>query len=128
MIIEGKFHVTSWNEETIKEFKPESKINRAVVEQKYAGEIEGNSTIEYIMYYPDSTSSSFVGIECFEGEVNGKSGRLTFQHNGKFENGVASSQFIVINGTDELHGFSGKGSFKSISHGEAEYKIELGKA
>ena len=95
------------------------------VKQKYNGDIEGIGTIEYIMYYLTPSSSKFVGIEYFEGKINGKSGSLTLQHNGKFENGVASSNFIIIHGTDELQNLSGKGSFKTISHTEAEYQIEL---
>jgi len=125
MIIEGTFQVDSWNEVTQKEFEAESKINRAVVEQNYSGQIEGKSTVEYTMYYPDANNSSFVGIECFEGEIEGKFGRLTFQHTGKFEFGVASSDFEVIHGTGQLLGYAGKGSFQTGSHGSAECRIEF---
>ena len=128
MIIKDKFEVESWNENTQKEFNEENKINRAIVKQKYNGNMEGISTIEYVMYYLTPSSSKFVGIEYFEGTINGKSGRLTFQHNGKFENGVASSDFTIIHTTDELQGLSGEGSFKTISHTEAEYQIELSEA
>jgi len=125
MIIQNKFQVESWDEKTQKEFSKESKINRAIVKQKYNGDIEGTSIVEYVMYYLTPSSSKFVGIEYFEGNINGKSGRLTFQHNGKFEDGVASSDFTIIHGTEKLQGLSGKGSFKTINHTEAEYKIEL---
>ena len=125
MIIQNKFQVESWDETTQKEFTKESKINRAIVKQKYNGDIEGTSIVEYVMYYLTPLSSKFVGIEYFEGKINGKSGRLTFQHNGKFEDGVASSDFTIIHGTEKLQELSGKGSFKTISHTEAEYRIEL---
>jgi len=47
-------------------------------------------------------------------------GRLTLEHNGKFENGVVSSQFSMIDTTGELQNLSGKGSFNTISHAEAK--------
>jgi hypothetical protein len=50
---------------------------------------------------------------------------MTFQHIGKFENGVATSEFVVLDAVGGLQGFSGTGSFKTMSHGEAEYQIEF---
>ena len=56
------------------------------------------------MSYQSEASAVFVGLEVVTGEVNGKSGSFTLQHNGKFENGIASSQFTVVSnsGTGEL--------------------------
>ena len=41
------------------------------------------------MSYQSKASALFVGFEVITGKVNGKSGRFTLQHSGRFENGVA---------------------------------------
>ena len=43
----------------------------------------------------------------------------------KFENGVASSELMSIDGTDELHNLQCKGKFATISHSEAEYEFNI---
>lgn len=123
MKISGKLSVLSWDEKPQKEFGVASKITRATVTQSYAGEITGNSTIEYTMYYADSTHATFIGLEYFEGEIVGKSGSLVLEHRGTFEAGVAISQFFAIGGTDGLENFSCKGEFKTTSHCDAEYEL-----
>ncbi|MGB0567268.1 MAG: DUF3224 domain-containing protein, partial [Alteromonas macleodii] len=57
-------------------------------------------------------------------------GTVTFQHAGKFENGVASSEFISIEGsaTGELTGKNLRGNFKSGESGKADYAIEIDNA
>ena len=125
MNIKGQFSVTSWDEIPQQEFDDESKITRATVKQTYAGEINGESSIEYIMYYSTKSAATFVGIEYYSGSVAGKTGSLVIEHNGKFTNGVASSEFIIIDGKDELHATQGKGRFTTIGHAAAEYEIEV---
>jgi hypothetical protein len=125
MKIKGKFTVISWDEKTAHELGGESKINRATVKQSYAGEVVGESTIEYTMYYPAATRSTFVGLEYFKGTIAGKAGQLVLEHRGKFENGVASSEFTAMGGTGELSNLQCTGQFATISHSEAEYEFNI---
>lgn len=77
------------------------------------------------MSYQSSRSAVFVGFEVVFGKVNGKLGSFTIQHNGKFENGVASSNFIIVpnSGTEELAHIEGSGSFRSGESGKADYEL-----
>ncbi|MCA9932621.1 MAG: DUF3224 domain-containing protein [Ardenticatenaceae bacterium] len=125
MKVEGQFQVTSWNEVTHQAFAAEGKINRAVVEQTYSGGLSGKSVVEYIMCYPNPTSATFVGVEIFEGTVDGKTGTWVFVHKGKFENGIATSSFSTLNSDGELQGLVAEGHFETIDHQTAVYKIDV---
>jgi len=125
MNLKGKFTVISWDEKPAHDLGGESKINRATVKQSYAGDIAGESTVEYVMYYPAATRSTFVGLEYFKGTIAGKTGQFVLEHQGKFENGVASSEFTAIGGTDELSNLQCTGRFATISHTEAEYQFDI---
>jgi len=129
MSLKGKFSVQAWDENPQHELGNESKISRATVKQLYSGDVSGESTIEYTMYYPDQSTSTFIGFEYFTGTISDttgdKSGTLIFKHNGKFENGVATSQFKSLNGTADLEGLNCSGTFKTLNHGEAEYEFTI---
>lgn len=119
------FAVLSWDESTVYEISGEQKINRASVTQKYEGVLSGESQAEYTMYYRSEASSSFVGIESFKGELNGKKGILLLEHRGTFENGVVHSSFSIIDALEGLVGVKGSGSFTAGSHGNATYALTL---
>lgn len=117
------FQITGWDEKPYIENEDGSKKSHAKITQSYSGVIEGSSEIQYLMSYQSAASALFVGFEVVTGKVNGKSGSFTIQHNGKFENGVASSNFIIVSGTDELVNIEGSGSFKSGESGQANYEL-----
>ncbi len=76
------------------------------------------------MSYQSSALALFVGFEVVTGKINGKLGSFTLQHNGKFENGIASSNFIMVanSGTGERTNIENSGSFKS---GQANYELTI---
>ena len=104
-----------------------AKKSLAKITQTYTGVISGVSETQYLMSYQSEVSAIFVGFEVITGEFNGQSGSLTLQHNGKFENGIASSQFRLVAdaGTGELVGIAGEGSFTSGEMGQANYELTL---
>ena len=119
------FQITSWDETPYMENEDGSKKSHAKITQNYSGIIEGSSELQYLMSYQSTASALFVGFEVVTGKVNGKTGSFTIQHNGKFENGVASSNFIIVSssGTGELASIEGSGSFKSGESGQANYEL-----
>ena len=117
------FQITGWDESPYLENEDGSKKSRAKITQSYRGLVEGSSELEYLMSYQSAASALFVGFEVVTGKVNGKSGSFTIQHNGKFENGVASSNFVIISGTDELANIQGSGSFTSGEAGQSNYEL-----
>jgi len=119
------FQITGWDETPYIENENGSKKSNAKITQTYSGVIEGSSELQYLLSYQSAASALFVGFEVITGKVNGKSGSFTIQHNGKFENGVASSNFVIVigSGTDELVSIEGSGSFKSGESGQANYEL-----
>lgn len=122
MAITGQFQVKDWQESTTTELGNERKVTQAQVKQEYTGNLTGTSVVNYQMYYCKSTESRFNGIEVITGELEGEKVELILTHQGKFEAGVASSEFEVLDATtDKLIGQKGK--FKSGAERMAEFTI-----
>lgn len=121
------FQITQWDESPYLENSDGSKKSVAKITQQYQGEIEGSSELTYLMSYQSAGSALFVGFEVITGTINGKSGSITLQHTGKFEKGVASSEFTFVanSGTDELSTLTGTGTFTSGEAGQASYSLNL---
>ena len=125
--LNGTFQITGWDETPYNENNDGSKQTNAKITQNYSGDIEGSSELQYLMSYSSNGSAIFVGLEALSCTINGKSGSFVIKHNGKFEAGVAISDFIILpdSGTDTLVGISGAGTFKSGENGQANYTVEI---
>jgi hypothetical protein len=79
------------------------------------------------MSYQSTGNALFVGFEVIRGQVNGRTGSITLQHKGVFENGCAKSDFTIVSGsgTEDLAGIEGSGTFTSEEAGRASYRLEL---
>ena len=111
--INSDFEVTNWDEAPFDEAVGVAKLTRASVSKKYHGDIDGTSATEWLMAYQPDKSAAFVGIERIKGTVGGRHGSMVVQHVGRFENGTATADLVVVSGTDELKGASGLGSLKA---------------
>ena len=125
--LHGVFQITGWDETPYVENADGTKQTHAKVAQTYSGDIEGASELQYLMSYSPNGVAIFVGFETVTGSINGNSGSFIIQHNGKFEDGVASSDFLIVadSGTEKLVGISGTGTFKSGDNGQANYTITI---
>lgn len=123
----GKFQITGWDETAYYENDDGSKQCLAKITQAYSGDISGTSELQYLMSYQSSGIALFVGFEQVNATINTKSGSFVLQHNGKFESGVASSDFIIVpqSGRGDLEGINGAGSFKSTENGQANYELTI---
>ena len=109
------FKVESWDEKPYNETEGELKLTRAGVTKSFQGDIEGKSTLEYLMVYRDDGSASFVGMERVTGSVGGKKGSFVLQHSGTDDGSTTKDNWFVVpgSGTGELRGLRGEGSFIS---------------
>jgi hypothetical protein len=109
----GKFIIKSWDEKTYREIDSVGKLTKASVTQKFEGDIEGDGDVEYLMAYSGDGSASFVGFTRVLGTLGGKKGSFVLQCSGKFEAGVAKSDWFVVRGSGkgELSGLRGKGGY-----------------
>jgi len=126
-LLKGTFQITGWDETPYNEHDDGSKQTHAKITQRYIGDIDGLSELQYLMSYTRDGNAVFVGFENVSCTIDGKSGGFVIQHNGKFEAGVASSHFIIVegSGTQGLVDISGTGTFTSADNGQAHYTLTL---
>ncbi|MEQ8765735.1 MAG: DUF3224 domain-containing protein [Planctomycetota bacterium] len=123
--MKARFRATQWEETPLEMLGESAKRTRASVRQTYAGDIDGESVLEYLMVYRADGSASFVGMECIEGTVCGRAGSFVLRHEGEFADGVARLSLTIMAGagTGELGQLRGGGRFES-AHAE-EYELCL---
>ena len=124
--IEGAFEIGSWDEAPFDEAVGVAKLTRASVTKTYSGDVEGTSATEWLMAYQPDKTATFVGLERIRGTVGGCHGSLVLQHVGRFKDGAATGELMVISGTDELKGAAGSGSFKADPAGSITLNLTLG--
>lgn len=107
------FEIKAWDEKPYDEFEGGRKLTRASVKKAFHGDIEGESSLEYLMVYGEDGSASFVGMERVVGHVRDRSGSFVLQHSGTFAGGIAKATWFVApgSGTGELGGLRGEGGF-----------------
>jgi Protein of unknown function (DUF3224) len=112
----GTYGIKSWDEKTWdgkdRKEQPGAKLTHAVVTFTFQGDIEGEGHVHYLMAYRDDTFATFLGLQQITGRVGDRAGSFVMQVDGKFENGAATSTWMVIpgSGTGELRGIRGEGT------------------
>jgi hypothetical protein len=115
----GDFELKTWNEHPFGAVDGGPKLTRASVTNAYAGDIEGEGTLEYLMVYRDEEHASFVGFERVVGRVGGRSGSFVLRHEGTYEGDTATGKLSVVpdSGTADLRGLRGEGGYVA-KHGK----------
>jgi hypothetical protein len=110
---EAKFTVDSWEENPWDEREGRAKMTRAEVTKSFEGDLEGKSTLLYLMTYRPNGSADFVGMERIVGTLGGRRGSFVLRHVGAFEDGAASGTWTIVegSGTDALEGIRGESEF-----------------
>ena len=124
---QGSFSIQKWDEDVLTERDEGVKTTQAIIKQAYEGAMAGGSEVAFLMSYQSSAQAVFTGFESFVGAINGLRGSVTFQHSGRFDNGIASSEFVSIpaSTTGELSGKHITGRFTSGEAGIARYEISV---
>jgi hypothetical protein len=112
------FSMKAWDEKPYNELPGELKMTLTHVTYFYQGDIEGESTLDYLMVYRADDSGNFVGLERIVGRVAGRSGSFVLQHTGTFtKSGVSGTCFVVPHsGIGELTNLRGEGSIDLAGH------------
>jgi hypothetical protein len=122
----ARFAIKTWDEQPYVESQDAPRLTRATVIKTYAGDIDGEGRVEYLMMYRSDGSATFVGLERVAGRLHGKTGSFVLQRTGVFEAGQAKESYSVIPGsaTGELSGLSGEGR-SAVGHGmEHSFTLE----
>lgn len=118
----GTFKSKSWDEKPTGEVDGAPKLTRASVANIFQGDIEGESSLEYLMVYPDDQHASFIGLERVTGRLGGREGSFVLQHSGVFDSGKVRATWFVVpgSGSGDLQRLRGEGDYVwDGQHGDA---------
>lgn len=132
-----RFTVTSWSEQVYADidgqgttsgdmYYPKRGLTRAEAGYRYTGDIEGTSTLTYLIaYMPDA--APVLGLERFEGSVDGHEGSCVFRHVGSQDAGSVSAHLDVVPGmgTGGLENLRGEATLTIAGHSDDGYELVL---
>jgi Protein of unknown function (DUF3224) len=106
------FETAGWKEDLVTQLEGESKVTRVSTANVYAGDLEGKSEIDYLLYYLSAGTCSYTGFERVTGKLGGRAGSFVLRHEGLYADGEASSRWSVVAGsaTGDLRGLQGSGA------------------
>lgn len=123
MTISGTFQIIDWKETILQQLDDKAKLTSAVVKQTYSGTLQGGSETTYLMCYAQDGNATFTGFEVLTSQVDSIDVKLILKHDGKFVDGIASSQFVVLQSIPECKFIGKTGHFTSGEAGQAEYSL-----
>jgi Protein of unknown function (DUF3224) len=124
--LQGEFTLSSWDEKTYAEREGERKLTRATVTQDLAGDIVGKGQVEWLMSYGEDGTAHFVGLQQFEGVIDGREGSVVLETIGGFDGKEATWDATVLagSGTGEWAGMRGEGHFRAPHGPKATFELD----
>lgn len=112
-LIKGTVQVADWSETAYVEIEGQTRLARAIAPATFAGGLEGQGQSDWLLAYPTDGSASFVGLQNFEGSLDGRTGTFVLQMSGTFDEAGPHVTWSVVpgSGTGELAGLSGAGGY-----------------
>lgn len=110
------FTMKSWDETIVSGEEGAPRVAHAHAIMRYAGVIDGESSCDYLLYYPgegfDGGGNTSPGFERIEGSVDGRKGSFVIRHEvGYDRNGIQGTWAVVEgSGSGELAGLTGTGT------------------
>ncbi len=134
----SRFDVTSWSEQVYVDidpgegttagetYYPRRGLTRAEVGYTYRGDLEGSSTLTYLIAYK-ADAAPVLGLEQFTGSVGGQEGTCVLRHTGTQDAGSVSARLEVVPGmgTGGLEGLRGEAELTIAGHSDDGYEIVL---
>jgi Protein of unknown function (DUF3224) len=123
----GTFKIDGWDEEPYDEIEGGRRLTQASVKQTFAGDVEGEGAVEWLMCYRPDQTADFVGLQRIVGQIGGRPGSFVLlQTEGTFDGKVARGRLSVVpgSGTGELDGLRGGGEFIAPHGGEPSLSLD----
>jgi Protein of unknown function (DUF3224) len=124
--LEGEFTVTSWEEKTYAEREGARRLTRAAVTQDLTGDVSGKGEVEWLMSYAEDGTAHFVGLQQFEGVIDGREGGVVLETTGDFDGTEATWTAKVVegSGTRGWSGMHGTGQFRAPHGSKAFFALD----
>lgn len=129
--------MTSWSESIVTDidghgmtsggaYYPSRGFTQAEVSYAYRGDIEGTSTLIYLIAYKADVAP-VLGLERFEGSINGHQGSCVLRHVGSQDAGSVSARLEIVPGmgTGELDSLHGEADLLISGHSDDGYSLTL---
>jgi hypothetical protein len=125
-VLRGEMTNTSWEETTYAERDGDRKLTRAAVTQDLAGDVIGTGQVEWLMSYADDGTAHFVGLQQFEGRIDGREGSVVLETIGDFDGNEAAwiGKVVEGSGTGDWTGMRGEGRFRAPHGSKASFTLE----
>ncbi|WP_410605398.1 DUF3224 domain-containing protein [Amycolatopsis sp. lyj-90] len=114
------FAMKNWEENVVSGTEGGPRVAYAHATLAYSGLIDGESIVDYLLYYAsegyDGGGTTAPGFERVEGTVDGRKGSFVIKHDTGFDAQGISSTFTVVegSGTGELAGITGSGTTTGV--------------
>ncbi|MFI7123285.1 DUF3224 domain-containing protein [Amycolatopsis sp. NPDC049868] len=114
------FAMKNWEEAIVSGTEGAPRVAYAHATLAYSGLIEGESVIDYLLYYAgegyDGGHTTSPGLERIEGSLDGRRGSFVIKHDTGFDAQGITSTFTVVegSGTGELAGITGGGTTTGV--------------
>jgi len=107
--------VRKWDRKLYDRMEGGPALSRVSFVHAFAGDIQPEGTLEYLMAICEGGATNLVGMERVLGRLGDREGGFVLQHGGTFDHGLATVTWVVVPGpgTDELRGLRGRGGFTS---------------
>jgi Protein of unknown function (DUF3224) len=124
--LNGECTYTSWEEETYAERDGQAKLARAAVTQDLLGDLTGKGEVTWLMSYQEDGTARFVGLQLFEGVIEGRQGSAVLETVGEYDGSEATWTGSVIEGSGSggWTGLRGEGRFRAPHGPTATYTLE----
>ena len=122
----GTFTVTGGSEQPIHEAEGEVKLTRVSGTQRFAGDIVGEGSVDWVFCYRIDRTATFIGFQRIEGSVADRTGSLVLESTGDHDGRSSLGRWRVVSGsgTGELAGIRGEGSFHAPGGPQVSYELD----
>jgi hypothetical protein len=121
------FKIEGWDEQPYAEIEGGRKLTKASVKQAFAGDLQGEGAVEWLMCYRPDQTAEFVGLERFSGQLGERAGSFVLLlSSGTFDGKEARASVSVVSGsgTGNLSGLRGSGEFSAPQGGEYSMTLD----
>jgi hypothetical protein len=124
--LNGEFTLSSWEERTYAEREGERNWTNATVPQALAVTPPGKGQVEWLMSYGEDGTAHFVGLQQFEGVIEGREGSVVLETVGDFDGKEATWAAKVVDGsgTGGWAGMRGEGRFQAPHGNKASFTLD----
>ncbi|MEV0405499.1 DUF3224 domain-containing protein [Actinoallomurus sp. NPDC050550] len=122
---EGTFTLDTWDAENPYDERDGVTFTRVHVDKTFSGGLVGTSTAELITVVTENPAA-YVGVERFQGALDGRTGGFVLQHNAGGEDGKPwlTWKIVETSGTGDLKGIKGEGQIIILEDGGHSYTLD----